>query len=77
MLSLHTTIVLVGATVLALLIPFAALQKCPGCGQMTLRTMRPTHRCPSRYYTMLARRWIGIVLLWTGAAIFSKFFLQW
>ena len=74
--SFDTSVVLLGATVLALLIPFAALQRCPACRHLALRTLRPTHRCPSRHHTKLARRWVGFVLLLTGAAVISRALLH-
>jgi len=75
MLSLDSTIVYICAAISALLIPFIALQKCAECRQLTVRTLHPRHRCPSRSHSLLARGWIGLVLLWTGAAAISGMLL--
>jgi hypothetical protein len=57
------------ATITAVLVPGVALRKCANCGELALRTADRTHRCPSRFYSVLAHGWIGLVLLWTGTAL--------
>jgi len=57
------------ATVAALLIPWVALRRCRGCGQLALRTVARSHRCSSRRHTRVARRWVSLMLLWSVMAL--------
>ena len=45
----------------ALAVPRIALRRCSRCGQLARRTMKPSHRCPDRTYSVVQSVWVALV----------------